>query len=83
MYAGHLLILDDWSLVPLESERNHLLEVLDDWFSSRSTVTNGQLPMEHWHAYLNDRTLADATLDRVLHSVHKPFLTIDFYYIYI
>ena len=30
-----------------------------------------QLPVEHWHAYLNDPTLADAILDRVLHAAHK------------
>lgn len=38
---------------------------------SRSTVITSQLPVEHWHAYLNDPTLADAILDRVLHAAHK------------
>lgn len=33
-----------------------------------------QLPTEHWHAYLNDPTLADAILDRVLHAAHKVAL---------
>jgi len=27
--------------------------------------------VEHWHAYLNDPTLADAILDRVLHAAHR------------
>jgi hypothetical protein len=31
--------------------------------------------VEHWHAYLNDPTLADAILDGVLHSAHKLALT--------
>lgn len=67
-----LLILDDWGLAPLnQSERNDLLEVLDDRVGTRSTVITSQLPVEHWHAYLNDPTLADAILDRVLHSAHK------------
>ena len=30
-----------------------------------------QLSVEHWHAYLNDPTLADAILDRVLHAAHR------------
>ena len=30
-----------------------------------------KLSPEHWHAYLNDPTLADAILDRILHSAHK------------
>lgn len=67
-----LLILDDWGLAPLDqSGRNDLLEVLDDRVGTRSTVITSQLPVEHWHAYLNDPTLADAILDRVLHSAHK------------
>lgn len=71
-----LLILDDWGLAPLnQAERNDLLEVLDDRVGTRSTVITSQLPVEHWHAYLNDPTLADAILDRVLHSAHKLTLT--------
>ena len=67
-----LLILDDWGLAPLnQAERNDLLEVLDDRVGTRSTVITSQLPVEHWHAYLNDPTLADAILDRILHSAHK------------
>ena len=67
-----LLILDDWGLAPLnQAERNDLLEVLDDRVGTRSTVITSQLPVEHWHAYLNDPTLADAILDRVLHAAHK------------
>ncbi len=30
-----------------------------------------QLPVKAWHTYLNDPTLADAILDRVVHSSHK------------
>jgi len=67
-----LLILDDWGLAPLnQSERNDLLEILDDRVGTRSTLITSQLPVEHWHAYLNDPTLADAILDRVIHAAHK------------
>lgn len=70
-----LLILDDWGLAPLgQAERNDLLEVLDDRVGTRSTAITSQLPVEHWHAYLNDPTLADAILDRVLHAAHKVAL---------
>lgn len=66
------LILDDWGLaVPSVSERNDLLELLDDRVGTRSTVITSQLPVEHWHDYLADPTLADAILDRVLHAAHK------------
>ena len=30
-----------------------------------------QLPVEHWHEYLADPTLADAILDRIVHQSHK------------
>lgn len=67
-----LLILDDWGLAPLnQSERNDLLEILDDRVGTRSTLITSQLPVEHWLAYLNDPTLADAILDRVIHAAHK------------
>jgi DNA replication protein DnaC len=71
-----LLILDDWGLAPLnQGERNDLLEVIDDRVGTRATLITSQLPPEHWHAYLNDPTLADAILDRVLHAAHKVALT--------
>jgi len=71
-----LLILDDWGLAPLNQvERNDLLEVLDDRVGARATLITSQLPSTHWHAYLNDPTLADAILDQVLHSAHKVTLT--------
>jgi DNA replication protein DnaC len=75
MAKTELLILDDWGLAPLnQAERNDLLEILDDRVGTRSTVITSQLPVEHWHAYLNDPTLADAILDRVLHAAHKLVL---------
>lgn len=58
-----------------QSDRNDLLEVLDDRVGSRSTLITSQLPSEHWHAYLDDPTLADAILDRVLHAAHKIALS--------
>jgi DNA replication protein DnaC len=48
-----------------------LLELLDDRIGTRSTLITSQLPVKAWHTYLNDPTLADATLDRIVHSRHK------------
>ena len=71
-----VLIIDDWAISPLnQAERNDLLEVLDDRVGTRSTLMTSQLPPENWHAYLDDPTLADAILDRVLHAAHKIALT--------
>jgi DNA replication protein DnaC len=67
-----LLILDDWGLEPLdETEKRILLELLDDRFERSSTLIASQLPIELWHPFLNDPTLADAILDRILHSAYR------------
>lgn len=67
-----LLILDDWGLSPLTgADRNDLLEILDDRAATRATAITSQMPIAHWHEYLGDPTLADAILDRILHSAHK------------
>jgi DNA replication protein DnaC len=60
---------------PPGKERSDLLEVLDDRVAARSTVITSQLPVEHWHEYLGEPTLADAILDRLVHSAHKLALT--------
>lgn len=67
-----VLLIDDWGLAPPSAaERSDLLEVLDDRVGTRSTVITSQLPVEHWHEYLGEPTLADAILDRILHSSHR------------
>jgi DNA replication protein DnaC len=66
-----LLVLDDWGLAPMNSDqRRDLLEILDDRCRTRSTLVTSQLPLEHWHEYLADPTLADAILDRLVHAAY-------------
>lgn len=67
-----LLVIDDFAISPMgTTERNDLLEVLDDRVGTRSTLITSQLPVKAWHTYLDDPTLADAILDRIVHSSHK------------
>ena len=67
-----LLVIDDFAISPMGAgERNDLLELLDDRVGTRSTLITSQLPVKAWHTYLDDPTLADAILDRVVHSSHK------------
>lgn len=64
-----VLILDDWGLSQPDGEqRKDLLEILDDRYQKKSTIITSQLPVAHWHEHLNDATLADAILDRVVHN---------------
>lgn len=67
-----LLVIDDFAIAPISaSERNDLLELLDDRVGSKATLITSQLPVNSWHEWLNDPTLADAILDRIVHSAHK------------
>jgi DNA replication protein DnaC len=67
-----LLVIDDFAISPMSApQRNDLLEVLDDRIGSRATLITSQLPVKAWHTYLDDPTVADAILDRIVHSSHK------------
>jgi len=70
-----VLILDDWGMTPLDQAARHdLLEVIDDRSTTKSTIITSQLPIEHWHAWINDPTVADAILDRLVHRSHRVAL---------
>lgn len=70
-----VLILDDWGLTPLtDKQRRHLLEILDDRYHHRATIVTSQLPVKHWHEYINEPTLADAILDRLVHGAQQILL---------
>lgn len=69
-----VLVLDDWALAPLEpATRADLLEIIDDRAGTpgRATIVTTQLPVDHWHAWLGDPTMADAILDRLLANEHR------------
>ncbi len=67
-----VLILDDFGLGKLrEAQRHDLLEVLEDRYGDRSTIVTSQLPVKRWHEWVNDPTLADAILDRLVHNAYK------------
>lgn len=67
-----LLVLDDYGLEQLGREQRHdLLEILEDRHGLKSTLVTSQLPIDHWHEQIGDPTLADAILDRLVHSAHK------------
>lgn len=67
-----LLILDDWGLTPMNAaHRRDLLEIIEERHTRRSTIATSQLPVEKWHDFIGDPTLADAILDRLVHSAYK------------
>jgi DNA replication protein DnaC len=71
----NVLIIDDFAIAPIgPRERNDLLELIDDRVGTRSCIVTSQLPIEDWHDYIGDPTLADAILDRILHRSHRIHL---------
>jgi len=64
-----LLILDDWLRDPLSSqEARDLLDLLDERYRQASCLFATQLPVNQWHQHIQDPTLADAMLDRIVHD---------------
>lgn len=67
-----LLILDDFGLHPFDSQnRLMLLEIIEDRHDKRSTVIASQVPVAKWYDMLEEQTIADAILDRLVHSSHR------------
>lgn len=67
-----LLILDDWGMAPLTPRNRHdLFEVIEDRTGCASLAITAQLPVAQWHEYIGDPTLADAILDRLVHTAHR------------
>jgi DNA replication protein DnaC len=67
-----LLILDDFGLAPLDNvARMILLEIIEDRHNRKSTIISSQLPVAKWYEIIGESTIADAILDRMVHSAHR------------
>jgi DNA replication protein DnaC len=67
-----LLILDDFGLKALDTLNRHsYMEIIEDRHGKRSTIIASQLPVEAWHEIIGEQTIADAILDRLVHSAHR------------
>ena len=71
-----LLILDDWGTHRLTAAQRHdLLEITEERYQRRSTLIAAQVPIEKWHDVIDEPTIADAILDRIVHNAHRLTLT--------
>ena len=67
-----LLILDDFGLRTLDSVNRHIfMEIIEDRHGKKATIIASQLPTEAWHQIIGEQTIADAILDRIVHSAHR------------
>ena len=67
-----LLILDDFGTSTITTDdATNLFEIIEDRTELNSTIITSQLPVSSWYNYLNNDTVADAILDRIIHSSHR------------
>lgn len=71
-----LLILDDWGIDTFSKRaQNDLLELVDSRLGRKSMIITSQIPMDLWHDLFDNKTIADAVMDRVVHSsYHMQFI---------
>lgn len=67
-----LLILDDFGLTHLENQQQmDLMEIIEDRHAKMSTIITSQLPVASWYDLIGEETIADAILDRLVHTSHR------------
>ncbi len=67
-----LLIIDDFGLQAFDNfTRETLLEIIDERLNTGSVIIASQIPVSVWHEIIGESTIADAILDRLIHSSHR------------
>lgn len=67
--TASLLILDDFGLTKMDQQQQFdLMEVIEDRHGKASTIIVSQLPPASWFDVISETTIADAILDRLVHS---------------
>jgi len=67
-----LLIIDDFGLTHLEQQQQlDLMEMIEDRHAKSSTIIASQLPVSSWFEVIGEETIADAILDRLVHTSHR------------
>ena len=67
-----LLILDDFGLQSLDTVmREALLNIVQDRHGKKASIIVSQIPVNKWYDLIGEATIADAILDRLVHSSHR------------
>jgi DNA replication protein DnaC len=63
----NLIVVDDFGLVAATGKQyRDLREILDDRHGQGATLITSQFPVSQWYELINDATVADAILDRLV-----------------
>jgi hypothetical protein len=64
--------IDDFGLAPLTQDvKLALLQILEDRYGRKATIIASQIPVEQWYDYIDEPTIADAILDRIIPKAHR------------
>lgn len=67
-----LLIIDDFGLTHFDSQqRMDMMEMIEDRHGKKATIIASQLPVTNWYDVIGEETIADAILDRLIHSSYR------------
>jgi DNA replication protein DnaC len=67
-----LLLIDDFGLTALQGQQQtDFLEIIEDRHARKSTLIVSQMPVESWYDIIGEAVIADAILDRLVHSSHR------------
>ncbi|ETA81633.1 IS21-like element helper ATPase IstB [Youngiibacter fragilis] len=67
-----LLILDEWLLSPLnDAAARDLLEIVEARYMLGSIIFCSQFAPSEWHDRINEGTLSEAILDRIIHNAYS------------
>lgn len=67
-----LLILDDFGLNAFDNQdRQALMDIVETKHDRSSLIISTQIPVSGWHELIGEPTIADAILDRIVHSSHR------------
>ncbi len=64
--------LDDFGLTTMDNlQQLDLMEIIEDRHAKKATIIASQLPVARWFDVFKEETLADAILDRIVHTAHR------------
>lgn len=67
-----LLIIDDFGIGTMDLQQQlDFMEIIEDRHARKSTIISSQLPPVDWFDLFTDDTVADAFMDRVIHTSHR------------
>ena len=68
VYQADKFTLYHFDLYQVKPNLEELLEIIEDRHNRKSTIISSQLPVSKWYEVIGESTIADAVLDRMVHS---------------